>query len=106
VRYGVRLTAKAEADIDAALSWLRQETSEAVVNRWFAQLRVCIETLQSNPQRCGLAAESADVRLEIRELIFGRRLGRYRILFDVSGRTVHVLRLWHAARDAVTGEEL
>ncbi len=106
MRYTVRLTAKAEADVDAALTWLRQQTSEAVVSRWFAQLSARIETLQSNPRRCGLAVEHSDLELEIRELVFGRRLGRYRILFGISGNTVNVLRVWHAARDAVTGTDL
>lgn len=106
MRYSVRLTAKAEADVDAALTWLRQQSAAAVVNRWFAQLSARIDTLHANPLRCGLAAESADLGLEIRELIFGRRLGRYRILFQVSGRTVNVLRVWHAARNAVSGSDL
>lgn len=57
-----------------------------------------ISTLEMHPKRCPVAPESADLGLEIRELLFGKRQGVYRILFRIERRTVLILRIWHAAR--------
>jgi hypothetical protein len=37
------------------------------------------------------------VGLELRELLFGKRRGVYRILFVVDGRTVNILHIRHTA---------
>ena len=64
------------------------------------------DTRETHPDRCRIAAESEDLGVEIRELLFGRRHGVYRILFLLEGSTVHILRIWHAARDRVSPEDL
>lgn len=63
------------------------------------------------PQRptrnfCGVADESEELGVEIRELLFGRRHGFYRILFQIDGKTVQIVRVWHGARDRVSLEDL
>jgi hypothetical protein len=52
------------------------------------------------------ALESQDLGIEIRELLFGKRRGRYRLLFQIRGRTVDILRIWHSARDTVARDDL
>jgi plasmid stabilization system protein ParE len=106
VRYRVRLAAKAEADVDEILRWFHEQQATVAGGRWFARLLHKIGTLETRPDRCPIAAESADLRVEIRELLFGRRHGVYRILFLIEERTVQILRIWHAARDRVSTEEL
>lgn len=74
--------------------------------RWYEQLMSKIDTLENNPQRCSLAAESQELELELRELLFGRRLGVYRILFIVDRNVVQVLRIRHAMRDSLSPADL
>jgi len=105
-KYRVRITLRSLADVESALHWFREQNAEAAGARWFLRLMAAIEALERNPQRYGLAAESAEIELPIRELIVGRRRSAYRVLFEIRGRTVVVLRVWHAARRDVTGQDL
>lgn len=52
----------------------------------------------SQPQRYRLAPESTELRREIRQLLHGKRSGRYRVLFEIRGTTVHVLHVRHGRR--------
>lgn len=106
MKYHVRLTDKAEADVETVLAWFAQQQADVAGSRWVASLMAAIDTLESSPQRCGLAVESEDVGLEIRELLVGRRRGVYRILFQIHERTVFVLRIRHSARNRLTRDDL
>jgi plasmid stabilization system protein ParE len=106
MNYRVRLTDKAEQDVAHVLEWFCDQAATAAGGKWFTQLMATIDTLETMPERCGLAAEAADIGLDIREILVGKRHGTYRVLFQVQGRTVYVLRVWHAARDAVTRDDL
>jgi hypothetical protein len=64
-----------------------------------------LDTLEAYPARCAIAAEFEDLGVEIRELLVGKRHGVYRILFQIEGRTVQILRAWHGARDRVSPED-
>lgn len=57
-------------------------------------------------RNAALAAESDEVCQEIRELLLGRRRSRYRILFNIRGKSVVILRVWHASRDDAPRGEL
>jgi plasmid stabilization system protein ParE len=106
MKYQVRLTASAEQDAEGVLQWFDQQSAAAAGTRWFRQLLDRIATLESHPERCALAAEAADLGLDIRELHFGKRRGTYRILFQIDGRTVQILRIRHSARDIVSRDDL
>ena len=106
MKYQVRLTASAEQDAEGVLQWFEQQSASAAGTRWFRQLMSRIATLESHPERCSHAAEGEDLSPEIRELHFGKRRGTYRILFQIDGRTVQILRIRHSARDAVSGDDL
>ncbi len=106
MKYRVRLAAKAEADVDRVLRWFHEQQAAVAGGRWFARLMAKIDTLEAHPDRCGVAVESEELGIEIRELLFGRRHGVYRILFQIDGKTVHILRVWHGARDRVSSGDL
>lgn len=106
MKYQVRLTAKAEQDVNHILAWFVEQKAISAGQRWFGQLTANVTTLETHPERCALAAEATDLGLEIRELLIGKRYGRYRILFQIAGRTVHILRIWHGARDAASRHDL
>jgi hypothetical protein len=61
---------------------------------------------ERHPGRCRLAAEANELGFELRDLLFGKRRGVYRILFVVDERTVNVLHIRHAARDAAWPHDL
>ncbi len=106
MKYRVRLTAKAEADVDRVLHWFHEERAIAAGERWFSRLMSKVGTLEAHPERCAVAAESEDLGFEIRELLVGKRHGVYRILFQIEGRTVQIVRVWHGARDRLSPEDL
>ena len=102
MKYRVRLTDKAERDVVDVLAWFREQSAVEAGGRWFAQLMAHIDKLETMPERCGLAAESEGLDREIRELHLGRRRATYRLLFEIRGQVVYILRVWHSARDAVS----
>ena len=106
MKYRVRMTDKAEADVANVLQWFRSQSAIAAGSKWLAELTAKIDTLETMPQRCGKAAEAEEVGIEIRELLFGKKRGTYRIVFQIRGRTVYILRIWHSARDALKSEDL
>jgi plasmid stabilization system protein ParE len=55
-------------------------------------------SLQDNPDRCRLAPEAEFYPGQLRQLLYGKRRGIYRILFEVQGDTVYVLRVRHGSQ--------
>jgi plasmid stabilization system protein ParE len=97
--YAVRVTATALEEIDAALDWLVKRSAKAAA-RWHDRLLDAIQTLSSNPERCGLAPEADWYESgELRQMLYGKRHGVYRILFEVRGKTVYILRVRHTAQN-------
>ena len=104
--YRVVLTHKAEADVESVLKWFHNQQAAEAGGRWLTSLLAKLDTLESLPERCRLAAEAADLGQEIRELLFGRKRFKHRLLFRIVGKTVQILRVWHSSRDAITAAEL
>jgi len=98
VRYTIRTTPRTDADIDAAVQWRSQRSPQAAA-RWHAGILARIRSLATNPDRCPLADEAADLGVDLRELPYGRRRDVYRILFTIDGQTVTIHRIRHAAQD-------
>lgn len=106
VRYQIRLTRQAERDLESVLRWFADQRAMAAGNKWVSGLMAKLATLETNPNRCPIIDESADVGREIRELLFGKRRGVYRLLFRIDNRTIHLLRIWHTARETPTADDL
>ena len=90
--HAIRITARSLREIDEALEWLA-ERSPVAAARWHEQLLAGIRSLEDNPERCGLAPETAWYPGELRQLLHGRGRGTYHILFEVRGNTVYILRV-------------
>jgi plasmid stabilization system protein ParE len=103
--FQVIFRARAEADIAAAVTWLARNNAAAAA-RWRTGLFRIVENLETNPDRYPVADESADLGLDLRELLYGRQRGVYRILFTIEGQTVNVLRVRHAAQDRLSAGEI
>jgi plasmid stabilization system protein ParE len=103
--YRVIIQPSALKDLDEAYTWLA-ERSPTMAARWFNRLLDAVNSLARSPEFCGLAAESEYVGREIRQLLYGRRPGVYRVLFVIDGKEVQVLHIRYAARSFLTPEEL
>ena len=95
----------AEQDIGNAAHWLLQQSrSPAIAMRWARGIRAKIDTLKVNPFRCPIDPDSDAYGAEVRVLLFGRRRGKYRVLFAVQGDTVRVLTVRHTAKRNLADE--
>jgi len=104
--YRVEASEPAERDLRDALTYLVERSPDAAA-RWFEAMEQGLERLRHMPQRCPVAAENEQVeRITVRQLIVGRRRGRYRVLFAVEEPDrVLVLRVQHGAQDTVKLED-
>lgn len=100
MNYRVIILPEAEREMEEACLWIVQSAPEAA-RTWLQRLRAAIGTLRTHPRRCALAPESAFFAEEIRQLLYGRRRGVYRVLFEVRDdeETVIILHVVHGARD-------
>lgn len=101
MKYQIELAATAKADIRQQAQWLRDQVSPAAAVKWMASIDKAINTLQSRPLRCPVAAESDKFPEEIRELLHGRSKHKHRIIFTIREDIVYVLYVRHSARDEI-----
>jgi len=99
-RFRILVAAPAEAEIEAAYLYIRQD-SPTVAEKWRLGLLESAESLRSFPERCGLAPENGPVEFEIRQFIYGH----YRMLFTVQDDKVVILHVRHGARLPLTPDE-
>ncbi len=103
--YEVIIQPPAQRDIEATYTYILS-FSEMHSRRWLTGLENAIQSLSELPKRCGKAPESASFNKAIHQLLYGRRNGRYRILFVIRGRQVRILHVRHGARLRLSIEEL
>jgi plasmid stabilization system protein ParE len=103
--YSVRITARALREVGEALEWLVERAPLAAA-RWHDRLLDAFRSLENSPERCGLAPEAEWYPGgELRQLLYGKRRGVYRILFEVRGDTVYILRVRHSAQALLQADE-
>jgi plasmid stabilization system protein ParE len=104
MEYRIKIAVKAYMDAEEAYAWIA-ERAPIRAAKWYLNLFKAIESLQIQPFRCGLAPEADAFKEEIRQLLFGKRQHKYRILFVVRGDTVNILRIVHGARLFLTPDD-
>jgi len=100
------LTARAERDRDAAFSWYAEHYSPEFAARWYEGLTRAIRSLSQNPLRCGTAHENDKFSFDVRELLFGGRRNKHRVLFTIHHDLVLVLHIRHSAQRDLTEFDL
>jgi plasmid stabilization system protein ParE len=103
--YRVVITAEARRSLRSAYLWAAQH-APATAARWLTRFERELETLSDSPTRCSLAPENSLVDAEIREFLFGRRRGAYRVLFTIVDDEVRVLHIRRASRDWAEAADL
>jgi len=91
--FEVLVTPSAKADIFEIYSWLLENRSTSVSEKWLWAFTEASASLGKFPLRCAVSVESPAFDVEIRELLFGSRPNVYRILFSVRENKVFILRI-------------
>ena len=96
---------QAEEQIDAALSWIAENSGDLAA-RWYEQLMAVLAGLGQHPQKYAIAAEEELQYHEVREMLFGRRKNVYRVLYRVESDTVRILAIIHGRRKPIDPSDL
>jgi plasmid stabilization system protein ParE len=105
--YLVELSPSALNDAETAFLRLRRGSPD-YADQWFNGLLEAIVSLEKFPNRCPLAPESEELRIELRQLLYGK----YRVLFLVTiesrdhDGTVQILRIRHQAQERLKPQDL
>jgi plasmid stabilization system protein ParE len=102
----IALSARAEKDRDEAFAWYESHYSRTFAVKWYNGLTRAIRSLRQNPLRCPLARENSHFSFEVRELLYGGRHQKHRILFTMHANLVLVLHIRHSARQDLTESDL
>jgi plasmid stabilization system protein ParE len=107
VAYQVVLADSAKADANRIYDWV-VERAPVRGPEWFEELIDSLYTLEQLPNRCPLAREAEEAKRDIRCLLFGKRRGIYRILYEVDEKrqTVWILHIRHGALRDLGPDEL
>jgi plasmid stabilization system protein ParE len=101
----VVVTEEAKRNLRAAYLWAAERAPETAL-RWLSRFESELQSLSRNPKRCPRAPEDGLVAAEIRQFIFGRRSGAFRVLFTVVEHEVRILHIRRAARDWADAADL
>lgn len=105
--FTVVLRPRARADITNNADWLEATQGLRAAERWRNGLvSAVIPALEADPTRYPQADEAAEIGLDLRELLHGRRRHVFRVLFTIDGNTVYIHRVRHAAQDRLTEDDV
>ncbi len=99
--YRVVFTARARADAVRQFHFLA-ERSPAAAGRWYTGLEKAITRLSKMPERQPVAEEESEqLGITLRQMLYGRRPGVFRILFSIEGDTVALHYVRHTAQGPI-----
>jgi toxin ParE1/3/4 len=103
VKYLVKVTIRAQRDLDEIYLAIKAEHSEAA-HRWFNALERALLTLEESPARCPVTSED----VQLRHLLYGRNPNVYRVIYRLSEvrKDVDILHIRHGARQAFKPDDL
>ena len=105
MEYTVHITLTALAEIERRFARIRKQAPMGA-GRWLERILKAIDSLEQHPQRCSLAPENDWYDGELRQLIVGKRQSAYRILFEIRGTMIFILRVRHGAQDLLPAGEI
>jgi plasmid stabilization system protein ParE len=102
----VKLHPEAASDIRQIIRFISERVSSRSAEGWNARIEAAIERLASEADQWPQADDAADLSIDLREMLCGRRPQVYRILFTIDGDVVNVYRIRHAAQDRLSQDDL
>lgn len=103
MKYTVVITDTAWSEVEEAYEWLAAR-APAAAQKWKMGLLGLVARLETLPRVCSVAPESDYFGREIRQLLYGKRWNKYRVLFEIRDAKVIVLRVRHSSQRFL-GEE-
>src|SRR4051794_378749 len=97
--FSLEITATALREIDEALEYRVRYSVKTGVT-WYVNLMAAIRSLTETPEQWALAPESAWYP-GVRQLLYGKKRNIYRVLFEIRGDIVYILRVRHGAQNAL-----
>jgi plasmid stabilization system protein ParE len=105
VTFTVEITETALRELESSFRRIEEQAPIAAA-RWRDSMLKAAESLADKPKRCPLAPESSFHPVELRHMIVGNRRSAYRLLFEIRGRTVVILRVRHSAQELLDADSL
>jgi plasmid stabilization system protein ParE len=102
----VILSPSARAEAGASLTWLKAKRGPDYAEKWHRRMRTAIESLSTAADTWPEALEAVWYGSCLREMIVGRRHRAYRVLFEIRGHVVWVLRIRHVSQDSLRPDDL
>jgi plasmid stabilization system protein ParE len=99
--FRVIIQPRARAEAMEGFRWITERSPTAAA-RWYAGLRKAVAKLAENPEINPLAEEESEhFGITIRQALYGRRRGVYRILYSIQQDTISVIAIRHSARGPI-----
>jgi plasmid stabilization system protein ParE len=106
MKFAVSFSDQAQSDSDRIFEWLAARSLQGAVV-WHHALEQAIEQLQLDAVSYGRAPESAEFSRDIRQKLFKTRRGRtYRLVFDLDGYKVRILRVRGPGQSSLASDDL
>jgi len=91
--YRLVIVDRAERDVAHIFKWLAKSSSQGAT-AWYNAYIGAIQQIVRLPEHSGIVAESARLRVEVREKLFKTRSGlKYRIIFELQEDLIRILRI-------------
>ena len=93
--FKVEIAHSAEVDLQRAWLWYFEKSSQAVAERWKAEILNKAESLSVMPRRCAFAVEHFYHELELRHI----RAFSHLLIFTIKDNRVVVVRIRHGRQN-------
>jgi plasmid stabilization system protein ParE len=103
--FRVEITRTAAREIEERYKRIDEQGRNSA-EKWRAGLLEAVDALSTNPEMYPEAPEAEWFGEGLRELYYGKRRNTHRILFEVRGNVVYILRVRHGRQDLLGPEEL
>jgi plasmid stabilization system protein ParE len=105
MKYRVVFQPRALRELEEQYEYIAQQNPTSAA-RWFNRFVSSLSGLANHPERCSIARESALVRQNVRQMLFGKGRGVRRALFIIDGDAVRIVCIRHSAQQDLSAEEL
>ncbi|MEP6944867.1 MAG: type II toxin-antitoxin system RelE/ParE family toxin [Acidobacteriota bacterium] len=101
-KFRIEFADEAKLDFAKSYDWGKRNWGQASATRWYREVRAKVrEILGHFPLSQSVAPESSELDQELRQMIFRR----YRVIYEIDGRTVRILHLKGPSAADAAGDE-
>lgn len=106
MKYRVRLTTRAQLELNKSAIWWADNRDRDQAVRWLAGFKVAIAALEDDPERHPVAPEDDDFPFTLRQILYGLSRKTHRAVFEVRDDDVIVHGIRHLAQQDFTPDDL